>query len=188
MLQGKRTRTHDDTGDGHDIHTEVDEWDLRDFLRETTHVQNRRNVTLGPLHDQPKPRTGKDGFLFNVRLCLVGWIVYWCNGDSDLTVDVVLTLIIMIDLKEIVSVALVGTKHKEADAWWCVQAREVWSIEEEVHIRPGHFGISKFGTVPGNMICVEKKFELQDHKWEQYKGMRYNDRDRALVVELSSGS
>ena len=38
QLQGRRARTHDDTGDGHDIHTEVDEWDLRDFHRETTHV------------------------------------------------------------------------------------------------------------------------------------------------------
>ncbi len=37
-LQGKRVYTHDDTGDGHVIHTQVDEWDLRDFLRETTHV------------------------------------------------------------------------------------------------------------------------------------------------------
>ena len=37
-LEGKRAHTHDDTGDGHDMHTEVDEWDLRDFQRETTRV------------------------------------------------------------------------------------------------------------------------------------------------------
>ncbi len=36
QLQGKRARTHDDTGDGHDMHAEVDEWDLRDFRREAT--------------------------------------------------------------------------------------------------------------------------------------------------------
>ena len=33
QLQGKRARTHDDTGDGHDMHAEVDEWDLRDFRK-----------------------------------------------------------------------------------------------------------------------------------------------------------
>ena len=54
--------------------------DLRDFHRETTCVQNRRNVALGSLHDQ-----------------------------------VVVVLINMLDLKEIVSVTLTGTKHKEAE-------------------------------------------------------------------------
>ena len=56
-------------------------------------------------------------------------------------------------------------------AWGCVQVREVWSTEEEAHMRPGHFWICKFGTVPGSMSCVEKKFELhpevggvQDHQ------------------------
>ena len=81
--------THDDTGDGHDMHVEVDEWDLRDFRRTRTRVQNRWNVTLGSLHNQPKPYTGKDGFLIHDRLSLVGWIAYWCNGDSALVVDVV---------------------------------------------------------------------------------------------------
>ena len=53
-----------------DMYAEVDEWDLRDFRRETTHVQTRRNVSLGSLHDQPKPHTGKDGFLLHARLGL----------------------------------------------------------------------------------------------------------------------
>ena len=39
QMQGKRTHTHDDTGDGYDMYTQVDEWDLRDFLRGTTRVQ-----------------------------------------------------------------------------------------------------------------------------------------------------
>ena len=72
QLQGKRVHTHDDTGDGHDMHTEVDEWDLRDFRRETTHVQNCRNVALGSRDNQPTPHTGKDGFLYHDRLGLVG--------------------------------------------------------------------------------------------------------------------
>jgi hypothetical protein len=50
----------------------------------------------------------------------------------------------------------------------------------------GHFWIRKFGTVPGSMTCVERKFELQDHKFksEEYKGTRYSHGDSALVVEL----
>jgi hypothetical protein len=53
-------------------------------------------------------------------------------------------------------------------------------------MRPGHFWICKFGTVPGSMTCVERKFELQGLKckWEEYKGTRYSDGDSALVVEL----
>ena len=49
---------------------------------------------------------------------------------------------------------------------------------------PGHFWICKFGTVPGSMSCVEKKFEIQVRKWEEYKDTRYYDGDRDLVVEL----
>jgi hypothetical protein len=53
-------------------------------------------------------------------------------------------------------------------------------------MRPGHFWICKFGTVPGSMTCVQRKFELQGSKckWEEYKGTRYSDGDSALVVEL----
>ena len=75
-------------------------------------------------------------------------------------------------------------KRANPGVWGCVQAHEVWSTEEEVHLRPGHFWICKFGTVPGSMSCVEKKFELQTRKWEEYKGTRYYDGDKALVVEL----
>ena len=51
-------------------------------------------------------------------------------------------------------------------------------------MRSGHFWICKFGTVPGSMSCLEKKFELQTRKWEEYKGTRYYDGDKTLVVEL----
>jgi hypothetical protein len=49
---------------------------------------------------------------------------------------------------------------------------------------PGHLWICKLGTVPGSMSCVEKKFEVQVRKWEEYKGTRYSDGDSTLVVEL----
>ena len=80
--------------------------------------------------------------------------------------------------------ALRELKRAKPGAWGYVQARDVWSTEEEAHMRPGHFWICKFGTVPGSMSCVEKKFDLQSRKWEEYKGTRYYDGDRALAVEL----
>jgi hypothetical protein len=60
----------------------------------------------------------------------------------------------------------------------------VWSTEEEAHLCPGHFWICKFGTVPGSKSCLEKKFDLQTRKWEEYKDTRYYDGDKTLVVEL----
>jgi hypothetical protein len=68
----------------------------------------------------------------------------------------------------------------------CIQSREVWSTEEKANMRTGHFWICKFGTAPGSMTCVEKKFEFQGRKrkWEEYKDTRYSDGDSALVVEL----
>ncbi len=68
QLQPKRVRTDDDAADAHEMLAEVDDWDLRD------HRGSRKK--------QPKPRTGTDGFLYHVRLGLVGWISYWCCGGS----------------------------------------------------------------------------------------------------------
>ncbi len=76
QLQPKRARTHDDTGDTHEVIAEVDNWDLIVHRREATRVQNRRNVQVGSRENQPTPLTGKDGFLNHVRLGLVGWISY----------------------------------------------------------------------------------------------------------------
>jgi hypothetical protein len=47
---------------------EVDNWDLSVHRREATRVQNRWNVQVGFLENQPTPRTGKDGFLYHARL------------------------------------------------------------------------------------------------------------------------
>ena len=77
-------------------------------------------------------------------------------------------------------------KRAKPGVWGCIQAREVWSSEEEANMRSGHVWICKLGTFPGSMTCVERKFELQGQtcKWEEYKGTRYSDGDSALVVEL----
>ena len=51
----------------------------------------------------------------------------------------------------VVEIVVRVLKRVKPDEWGWVQVREVWSTEEETHIRDGHFWISKFGTVPGSM-------------------------------------
>ncbi len=72
QLQPKRAPSNADAGDAHEIHAEVDNWDLRDHRREGTRVQNRRNVQVGSRDNQQKPRPGKDGFLFTPVLVWLG--------------------------------------------------------------------------------------------------------------------
>ena len=104
---------HDDVGDDHEMLAEVDNWDLSVHRREASHVQNRRNVEVGSLDNQLTSHTGKNGFLYHTRLVLVGWISYWCFGDSVLTV-IILVVLIKRELNRVKPVA-----------WGFVQAREV---------------------------------------------------------------
>ena len=114
-LHPKRARSHDDAGDAHEMLAEVENWDLRDHRQQATRVQNRRNVQLGSRQNQAKPRAGTDGFLHHTRLGLVGWIAYWCLGDSALAGDIIVALIKTLGLMELVSDALASRKHKEAE-------------------------------------------------------------------------
>jgi hypothetical protein len=68
--------------------------------------------------------------------------------------------------------------------WGCLQARELWSPKEHRQVRPGHFWLLKFAKVPGTMSCVEKVFKVGARKYEEYKGVRLGDGDRALVVDV----
>jgi hypothetical protein len=88
--------------------------------------------------------------------------------------------------KRVADIVVRELKRAKPDVWGYIQAREVWSSEEEANMWPGHFWICKLGTFPGSMTCVERKFELQDRKckWEEYKCTRYSGGDSALVVEL----
>jgi hypothetical protein len=115
QLHPKRAHTHDAAGDAHEMIAEVENWDLRDHRQQATRVQNRRNVQLGSLQNQAKPRAGTDGFLHHTRLGLVGWIAYWCLGDSALSVDIIVALIKTLGLTELVSDALATRKQKEAE-------------------------------------------------------------------------
>ncbi len=108
QLQPKRAYTDDDTGDVHDLIVEFDNCDLSDHRREGTRVQNRRNVQVGSRDNQQKPRTVKDGFLHHDRLGLVGWISYWCFGDTVVAVFILVALIKTIGLTDLVSDSLAG--------------------------------------------------------------------------------
>jgi hypothetical protein len=82
---------------------------------------------------------------------------------------------------EIVARELERTKP---DKWGYVQAREIWSPQEERQVRPGHFWLMKFDKVPGTNSCVEKKFKLGARKYEEYKGLRFGNGDCVLVVDV----
>ena len=75
-------------------------------------------------------------------------------------------------------------EHPEArrGVWACVQARELWSTEEEVHFRPGDHWLCELGDAGDGTSC-EKKFELGPRKWEDYKGTRFYNGDQALVIK-----
>ncbi len=65
-----------------------------------------------------------------------------------------------------------------------MQARELWSPQDERQVRPGHFWLLKFGKVPGSNSCVEKEFKLGTRKYEEYKGVCFGNGDCALVVDV----
>jgi hypothetical protein len=137
----------------------------------STRVQNRRNVEVGS-------KSSESDLL--VEGCT-------CTKQTVLTEDQFTVTVkgeIQNRKKRVVEIVVRVFKRTKPGAWGSVQAREEWSTEEEAHSRPGHFWICKLGTFPGTMSCVEKKFKLQVHRWEEYKGTRYSDGDSALVVEL----
>jgi hypothetical protein len=53
-----------------------------------------------------------------------------------------------------------------------MQARELWSIEGEVHMRPGHHWLCEFGDAGDGTSC-EKEFKLANRRSEDYKGTRF---------------
>ena len=69
-----------------------------------------------------------------------------------------------------------------------VQARELWSTKEEVHLRPGHHWLFEFGDA-GDGTCFEtlengkKEFTLAPRKWVDHKGTRFYNGDRVMVIK-----
>ena len=67
--------------------------------------------------------------------------------------------------------------------WGSVQARAQWSTEEDAFMRPGHHWLCEFGDVSNDTSCV-KQFNLEHHKWKDYRGTRFYNKDSALVIKL----
>ena len=68
------------------------------------------------------------------------------------------------------------------NAWGCVQVHNLWSTEEEQHVRLGHHWLFEFGDT-GNGTSCEKEFTRLGLQGEVYKGTRFFNGDRALVVK-----
>ena len=72
--------------------------------------------------------------------------------------------------------------------WGCTQVRELWGDEEIVHLRPGHHWLFEFGDA-GDGTCFatlpngKKEFTLPARKWVVYKGVRFYNGDKAIVVK-----
>ena len=59
-----------------------------------------------------------------------------------------------------------------------VQARELWSTEESIHLRPGHYWVLELGDA-GQGSPILKTFE----KRETYRGIRFDPGESAIVVK-----
>ena len=70
------------------------------------------------------------------------------------------------------------------DKWGYVQARELWSPQEERQVRPGHFWLLKFWKVPGSNSFVEKNFKLGTRQYEEYKGVLFGNGDCTLLFDV----
>jgi hypothetical protein len=177
QLHPKRTHAHDDVGDAHELLAEVDNWDLRDHGQQATHVQNRRNVQVGSRNNQSKPRTVTDGFLHHTCLGLVGWISYWCLGDSALAVDILVALINTLGLTELVSDALASRKQKETETNAKIVDLFKEAFDEIKHCRTEQqrveFHIALACVMPIALACGIRKYE-------EYKGVRFGNVKREL--------
>ena len=69
------------------------------------------------------------------------------------------------------------------NAWGCVQVCNLWSTEEEQHVRPGHSWLFEFGDDAGNGTSCEKEFTRLGRQGEINKGTRFFNGDRDLVVK-----
>ena len=63
-----------------------------------------------------------------------------------------------------------------------MQADELWSESERIHLRPGHHWVFEFGDA-GDGSCVKRRFELAPRSWTEYEGTRYYNGEAALVIK-----
>ena len=121
-----------------------------------------------------------------MRLHTGAKVVHWCVGVGMVVCHVVSSLMyLLVDTQR----SLSGSKTSslccrdkvQSSVRNGVQLCEIWSTEEEVHMRPGHQWFCEFGDSGDGTSC-EKEFNIPHHTWEDYSGTRYNNGDRALVI------
>ena len=49
-------------------------------------------------------------------------------------------------------------------------------------MRPGHHWLCEFGDAGNGTSCVNQ-FNLEHHKWEDYRDTRFYNKDRPLVIK-----
>ncbi len=58
-----------------------------------------------------------------------------------------------------------------------------WSTKEDTFMRPGYHWMCEFGD-GGNVTSCVNQFNLEHHKWEDYRGTLFYKKDCALVINL----
>ncbi len=101
-MEPKRSRTHAATVDDDEEcdKQSSDDWDLPDYRREATHIQNHHSTPLDSRAQVSTPQEGKTGPLDHSRRGLVGWITYWSLGHCALAVKIIVGLIRKLNLAE----------------------------------------------------------------------------------------
>jgi len=81
------------------------------------------------------------------------------------------------------------TKAKPG-AWGCVQTREMWSTDEQIHLRPGHRWLFRFGDGGEGSSCVKTLPVATAEDWgglQVYTLLQWRSRSQGQEVALPSG-
>ena len=126
----------------------------------------------------PEFGTRSVGRVLEVPNCMRKKLTWWTEGEFKVTPKA----------------GIANRKKRLAELWealrpeisprkfGCCQVRELWSSDEEVHYRPGHYWIFEFGNA-GDGTSFEKEFSMPRRSWQDYKGTRFYDGQVALVVK-----
>jgi len=161
----KRPRTEaSSTQNTEGMKVDEDMWDLGHHRREATRLQNLRNIGIGSVEEAPAPRTGKVGYLNHPRLGLIGSVAYWARGGMAHAVTMIVALTVKLGITERVRNALPETQTT------C----DTWTTAKIVDLLEAGLAETK--------QCKNEQ-QLQACKWEDYKGTRFYDGERALVIK-----
>ena len=76
--------------------------------------------------------------------------------------------------------ATAHVSHIQSD--FCIQARELWSNEERVHLRPGHFWVCELGDANGEGSPILHTFTKKNEYFTLTNGEKVLPASTILVV------